>query len=161
MYCEHNWSDIMPLKFYTILYTSFSRYNCSFPNFSSGLSKLRHCVMVQSCQCYPGYFREPHWNSIGQHPWLPWQVWWCVDKTEWKYTIHPMRSGVLCPKKVSRARTSNYIPQILWDVITCPCPWYMLLAQHSIFHGVYCRYWWFCGSYCLRPNDETQRTIEE
>ena len=33
----------------------------------------------------------------------------------------------------SRAEASNYIPQILWDVITCPCPWYMLLAQHSSY----------------------------
>ena len=31
------------------------------------------------------------------------------------------------------------IPQIhvLWDVITCPCPWYLLLAQHSF---------WLCWS---------------
>ena len=29
-----------------------------------------------------------------------------------------------CQKLVSRAGTSNYIPQYLWDVITCPCPWF-------------------------------------
>ena len=36
-------------------------------------------------------------------------------------------------KQISRAGTSNYmyLPQYLWDVITGPCPWYMLLAQHS------------------------------
>ena len=39
---------------------------------------------------------------------------------------------VLCQKQISRARTSNYIPQILWDVITCPSPYYLLLAQHSL-----------------------------
>ena len=39
--------------------------------------------------------------------------------------------GVLCQKKVSRAGTSNYTPQYLWDVITCPFPWYPLLVQHS------------------------------
>ena len=39
--------------------------------------------------------------------------------------------GLVCQKQVSRARTSNYIPQILWDVITCPCPWYLLLAHKS------------------------------
>ena len=33
--------------------------------------------------------------------------------------------------QVSRAGTSNYILQILWGVITCPCPWYLLVAQHS------------------------------
>ena len=40
--------------------------------------------------------------------------------------------GLLCEKQVSRAGTSNYIPQILWEVITCPCPWYLLLAQFLI-----------------------------
>ena len=34
-------------------------------------------------------------------------------------------------KQASRAGTSNYIPQYLQDVITIPCPWYLLLAQHS------------------------------
>ena len=31
---------------------------------------------------------------------------------------------------VPEAGTSNYIPQYLWDVITCLCPWYLLLVQH-------------------------------
>ena len=31
--------------------------------------------------------------------------------------------GVLCQKQVSRAGTSDQIPQCLWDVITCTCPW--------------------------------------
>ena len=38
---------------------------------------------------------------------------------------------VLYQKQVSRAGTSNYLPQILWDVIMCPSPWYRLLAHHS------------------------------
>ena len=42
-------------------------------------------------------------------------------------------SGVFCQKQVWRAWTSNYIPQILCDVITCPCTSYLLLAQHSSF----------------------------
>ena len=29
--------------------------------------------------------------------------------------------------------TSNWIPQILWDVITCPCAWYLLLAHTSFY----------------------------
>ena len=36
-------------------------------------------------------------------------------------------------KQVSRAGTSNYILQDLWDVITCRCPWYLLLVQHSSY----------------------------
>ena len=43
-----------------------------------------------------------------------------------------VNSGVLCQKQVSSAGTSNYIPHILWDVITCPCPWYLLLGQHPL-----------------------------
>ena len=39
--------------------------------------------------------------------------------------------GVFCQKQVSRAGTSNYTPQILWDVIASPCYWYLLLAQHA------------------------------
>ena len=38
----------------------------------------------------------------------------------------------VCQRQVSRAGTSNYIPHILWDVITCPCPWYLLLAQRIL-----------------------------
>ena len=30
------------------------------------------------------------------------------------------------------SRSSNYIPQYLWDVITCFCPWYLALAQHFL-----------------------------
>ena len=32
-----------------------------------------------------------------------------------------VQSGVLCQKQVSRTGTSNYIPQMLWDVIICLC----------------------------------------
>ena len=39
--------------------------------------------------------------------------------------------GLVCQKQVSRAGTSNYIPQYLWDVITCPCPWYFILVHKS------------------------------
>ena len=32
-----------------------------------------------------------------------------------------LKSGVLCQKQESRPGTNNYIPQIRWDVIPCPC----------------------------------------
>ena len=60
-------------------------------------------------------------------------------------------------EQVSRAGASNYIPQKLWDVITCPCPWYLLLAPKSLFGdewwdgliigGVRCGsgFWYWCG----------------
>ena len=41
--------------------------------------------------------------------------------------------GVLHQKQVSRAGTSNNTQQMLWGVITCPRPWYPLLAQHSSY----------------------------
>ena len=31
--------------------------------------------------------------------------------------------------KLSKVWISNYISQILWGVITCPCPWYVLLTH--------------------------------
>ena len=38
--------------------------------------------------------------------------------------------GVLYQKQISRAGRSNYTPQYMWDVITCPWAWCLLLAQH-------------------------------
>ena len=40
-------------------------------------------------------------------------------------------TGVLCQKQISRTCTSNYTPQILWGVITCPR--YLLLTQQSSY----------------------------
>ena len=48
--------------------------------------------------------------------------------------IHVTQSTLdACQKQASRAGTSNYIPQILWDVITCPYPWYLLLPLTSSY----------------------------
>ena len=43
-----------------------------------------------------------------------------------------LNPGVLCQKQVSRAGTSNYTLQYLWDVITCPCPWYLLRSGTTL-----------------------------
>ena len=32
------------------------------------------------------------------------------------------------------AGTSNHIPHIVWDIITCPCPTYLLVAQQSSWY---------------------------
>ena len=40
--------------------------------------------------------------------------------------------GLMWQKQVSRAGTSNYIPK--WDVITCPCPWYLFLPHKSSYN---------------------------
>ena len=52
---------------------------------------------------------------------------------------HSHKPGILCHSKVSRAGTSNYIPQTLWDVITCPpaidtCFW---LLYRSVLLMIY------------------------
>ena len=35
--------------------------------------------------------------------------------------------------------TSNHIPQYLWDVITWPCSWFLLLTYRSIYERSMCR----------------------
>ena len=45
-------------------------------------------------------------------------IWWLVSQ-----------------KQVSMAWTCNYIPQILWDVIACPCHWHLLLARKFSYVG--------------------------
>ena len=47
------------------------------------------------------------------------------------YMVASLEVGSQCQKQVSRAGTSNYLPQYPWDVITCPCPWNLLLAHKS------------------------------
>ena len=43
----------------------------------------------------------------------------------------------LCQKQVSGIWTGYYIPQVLWDVITCPCPSCRFLhnTRYSKVHG--------------------------
>ena len=42
-----------------------------------------------------------------------------------------MNWELLYRKPTSRVGTSNYTPQYLWDVITWPCPWYLLMTYMS------------------------------
>ena len=56
----------------------------------------------------------------------------CLWRSRW--------SDHICASKqvyVSRAGTSNYIPQYLWDVITCPYTWYLLLAHMACYVPFY------------------------
>ena len=41
--------------------------------------------------------------------------------------------GLLCQKQVTGKGTINYPPQILWNVITCLCPLYLLLTHQSSY----------------------------
>ena len=45
--------------------------------------------------------------------------------------------GRVCHKQVSRVGTGEYISQYLWDVITCLCPWCLLLAHNSSYARIY------------------------
>ena len=54
-------------------------------------------------------------------------------KTNIYIYIHPFLSRGLCQNHVPRTGTNNYIPCKSWDIITCPCPWYLLLAQRSSY----------------------------
>ena len=57
--------------------------------------------------------------------------WWMYALVNWL-----IMARVLCQNQISRAGTSNYIPQILWDVITCPCPC-LPLFQHSAYRVIH------------------------
>ena len=62
---------------------------------------------------------------------------------KWAMLLY-MRSVV--PETGVRARTSSYIQQILWDVFSCPCPWYMFWyntlhishEMHNLIHFSVC-----------------------
>ena len=85
------------------------------------LLKRRLLCPRQPCFC-PWLFSSPHAAlplvSI-LHLWLD----------LFKLLCAVLRSVVSEPG--IKGRASNYIQQILWDVITCPYPWGLLLAQHS------------------------------
>ena len=51
---------------------------------------------------------------------------WHTHRVMWKERHDAVWAWMLCQEQVSRAGTSNYITSIMWDVITCPYPWYML-----------------------------------
>ena len=67
------------------------------------------------------------WFKMTKRP----QKWLEINEIWFSICCLPVKSVVL--EAGSRAGTSNDIPQILWDVITCPCPWYLLVALHSYF----------------------------
>ena len=79
-------------------------------------------------------------RSDGMFQWFwtrtNWRLKTLMKKQKWLGVLLVACSiwGPVCQKQVSRAGSSNYIPQILWDVITCPYPWYLLLAHKSSYN---------------------------
>ena len=43
----------------------------------------------------------------------------------------------MCQKQASGVETSNYIPQYLWDVITCPCSWYEVMKPLRLIANIH------------------------
>ena len=83
----------------------------------------RRCYIVtMSVIGWVHYWTDP-WACTNEDP----IHWYIVHQASTSQRITACYNwGVLCQKQVS----NNHIPQFLWDVITCPCPWYLLLAQH-------------------------------
>ena len=77
-------------------------------------------------------------RSDGMLEWFgpgPTWDWKLEEKQKWLGALLVACSlwGLVCQKQLSRGRTNNYIPQILWDVFTCPWHWYLLLAHPSLY----------------------------
>ena len=79
------------------------------------------------------------------------------------FLLPSMNSGVFYQKQVSKAGTSEYIPQILRDVITCPCLWSLLcLCQNTPHHCT----WYFinnmgCGGIRAKFKRKSNRYIKQ
>ena len=72
----------------------------------TSISRLRKIVLpkfLSHNKMFYAILKQPGWSVIN----------WCF----------------VSKKQASRAGTSNYIPQCLWDIITCPCPGYVLLTH--------------------------------
>ena len=94
-------------------------YHCSGPE-AMGKAEWGHTVVSIAKKLGTSSLVETRFDIIRHCVWLSQNI---VQILNW---------GVLCQEQVSRAGTSNYIPQYLWDVITCPSPWYLLQTQHSV-----------------------------
>ena len=74
-------------------------------------------------------------QNIRWNPFKRWSEDGGGSHLEWSFKrgkINMIR-GLVCQKQVSTAGTSNCIPQYMWGVITCPSPWYVLLAYNFSF----------------------------
>ena len=59
----------------------------------------------------------PGWFNV-RYSWTPLRSILWICKCIW---------GLVYRKQISR--TVNHTPQYFWDVINCPCPWYLLLTH--------------------------------
>ena len=85
-----------------------------------------------SCRPQMGFMLAP-WNLLSGYvfPFGHWPV--IFGSSGWvQYSITPMAE-----KYASRAGASKYIPQYLWDMITCPCPWNQPECAKSRYKGCY------------------------
>ena len=118
-------------------YTQSNPCRYVFPSCLSLSLGISHIVMSQLSSC------RASWHHTQN---LPTQIVHAFLLRLYPYSISRPTSvkwELVCHKHVLRAGTSNYIPWILWDVISCPCPWYLpnnvfqesvikVLTPHSI-----------------------------
>ena len=79
------------------------------------------------------HYTSKFWDKHGGWQWASlFAIGWLLFTWSYHflYTVDRNNWGVFCQKQMSRTETSNYIPQYMWDVITCLRPWDMLLTQH-------------------------------
>ena len=93
---------------------------------------LYKCYIIWLCMYNDLLQLECHWP--GSRPADQYEAIQCT-------TRGGHNGGVLCKKQVSRAGTSNYIPQYLWDVITCPCLWYLFWRNNSGHNITWGSFW--------------------
>ena len=54
-----------------------------------------------------------------------------MELWQWNTTASSKHRRIIEEKHVSGAGANDYISQYLWDVITCPRPWYLLLTHNK------------------------------
>ena len=75
----------------------------------------------------------PPCNFLLSRAMRPWEAWTLYTRSALEVLINIKKWGFYVRRVVAGAGTSNYIPHILQHVITCPCPWYLLLAQQALY----------------------------
>ena len=112
--------------------THFCSMSIALPILNSGHQNLTLTIHSQGHAC--GQRSRSHITTCFQN-----KRWWrngvhgIGSALCWMITLHGDIGGRVYQTQVTRAGTSNYIPQYLWYLITCPCLRYLVLAHKSTF----------------------------
>ena len=93
------------------------------PSGASDIRWLCHGLGYRKTSCKAsGHQLAPHKRRLTHAKSIRWQA------------IDNMISIIMFDKSTHDfACWQEHCPQYLWDVITCPCPWHLLLAKHSSY----------------------------